>query len=76
MQENWQAPEDKKDVIMKALGVRWKEHKSHLHRRYILQESEEDPCAKYHIPRHVWDEFVRNCNTDEFKVLFIIFTAN
>lgn len=53
---------------MIKLGVRWKEFKSQLNRTYILQESEEDPCAKHNIPQHVWEDFVRNCNTDEFKV--------
>ena len=69
MQEEWPSTPDERFVdIMKALGKRWKEHKSNLHRRYILSESEDDPCAKYHIPQHVWDEFVRNCNTPEYKV--------
>ena len=62
---------------MKALGNRWKEHKSRLYRTYILSENDEDPRARYHIPPDHWDEFVRHCSTDEFKVLYIIsYAAN
>ena len=77
MQEEWPTlPEFKKGVTMKSLGVRWKEHKSSLYRRYILKKSDVDPRAKYHIPPHVWDEFVGICSTPEFLVLFIICTPN
>ena len=77
MQEEWPScSEAKKADIMKALGKRWKEFKSSLYRKYILERSDEDPCAKYHIPAHVWDGFVRNCSTPEYLVLFIMCTPN
>ena len=78
MQEEWPScSEAKKADIMKALGKRWKEFKSALHRQYILGQSDEDPRAKWHIPPHVWDEFVRHCSSPEFQVvLLIICNAN
>ena len=78
LQEEWpNLPVGKRDVVLKSLGNRWKEHKSRLHRNYILSENDEDPRARYHIPPDHWDEFVRHCSTDEFKVLYIIsYAAN
>ena len=78
LQEEWpNLPVGKRDVVLKSLGNRWKEHKSRLYRAYILSENDEDPRARYHIPPDHWDEFVRHCSTDEFKVLYIIsYAAN
>ena len=57
---------------MVKLGVRWKEFKSTLHRTYIVEGRDEDPCAKHNIKQHVWEEFVKQCNTPEYKVHYLI----
>ena len=66
---------------MISLGNRWKEFKSKLYREFHLQNKDEVAREKYHIPLHVWDEFVRQRSTPEFlvrssvlKVILYLFT--
>ena len=68
IQASWDPEKGKKDRIMISLGNRWKEFKSKLYREFHLQNKDEVAREKYHIPLHVWDEFVRQRSTPEFQV--------
>lgn len=61
----------RKKRVLNKLCNRWKDHKSHLHRYYILEGRDEDPLAKYHIKPHDWEVFEAYVQTDEFQVQII-----